>query len=47
MSPCFLSEKLNIGELAVQAERMVCPSTHEPDLDNANVGNARRGKCKR
>ena len=26
------------GELAVQAERKVCPSTHIPDLDNANVG---------
>ena len=26
------------GELVVQAERKVRPSTHIPDLDNANVG---------
>ena len=26
------------GELVVQAERKVQPSTHIPDLDNANVG---------
>ena len=26
------------GELALQAERMVCPSTREPDAGNAAVG---------
>ena len=26
------------GELVLQAERKVQPSTHIPDLDNANVG---------
>ena len=30
--------KINTGELVRQAERKVRPSTHEPDLDNANVG---------
>ena len=28
------------GELVAQAERKVKPSTHIPDLDNANVGSS-------
>ena len=34
------------GELVIQAERKVRPSTHIPDLDNANVGTfcVRHGK---
>ena len=35
----FLFLQPNIqGSLWRQAERKVCPSTHIPDLDNANVG---------
>ena len=37
MSPVFFYNRIH-GELAVQAERKVRPSTHIPDLDNANVG---------
>ena len=43
MSPVFIFTTENAGELAAksfakQAERKVKPSTHIPDLDNANVG---------
>jgi len=34
----FLFYNVIHGELVVQAERKVQPSTHIPDLDNANVG---------
>ena len=39
VSPVFISNFIN-GELVGQAERKELPSTHEPDLDNANVGSA-------
>ena len=37
MSPVFIYNQIS-GELVLQAERKVQPSTHIPDLDNANVG---------
>ena len=37
MPPVFILQ-FNNGELVLQAERKVQPSTHIPDLDNANVG---------
>ena len=39
MSPVFIYNRI-CGELVVQAERKVRPSTHRPDVDNAAVGNA-------
>ena len=37
MSPVLFYNQIN-GELVLQAERKVQPSTLIPDLDNANVG---------
>ena len=40
MSPVFILQLKMQGELVVQAERKVSPSTLIPDVDNAAVGNA-------
>ena len=37
VASCFFHNFIR-GELVSQAERKVRPSTHIPDLDNANVG---------
>ena len=43
MSPVFIYNFIR-GELVRQAERKEGPSTHIPDLDNANVGNSRASR---